>query len=295
PEAELEVREALLHASPAILSAPDHLPALLADRLSEPARPSTAELAGRLRSAVPSPRFRLLGRTLAGRADGLIVTVPNGGRALRAVAMLPGNERFVTVAEDGVLRIHELDTGRMIDEAPASGALSGACALPAGRDVATIARGTGDQPDVLELYDVQEQVLRPLGRSEGAGLSAVCALADGTLITGDEDGVLTHWDRGYAAPLRRWRAPEDQSHSSIGQPRRTIETVLALPGGNRVATLAAGHWLSVWNVHRTELEWCAEIDGLQALASADGSLLAVTVGGQVTFRDPDTGAVQREV
>ena len=210
PEAEREVREALLHAAPAILSAPDHLSALLADRLPDPVRPSTAELAGRLRSAVPRPRFRLLGRSLAGRAEGLIVTVPDVGRELRAVAMLPGNERFATASEDGVLRIHELGTGRLTDEVYASGALLGACALPDGRDVAMIARRAGDNPAVLEVYDVQEQVLRPLGQSEGAGFSAVCALADGTIVTGDEDGVLTHWDRairGAAPPLARTRRP----------------------------------------------------------------------------------------
>ena len=211
PEAEREVREALLHAAPAILSAPDHVSALLADRLPDPVRPSTAELAGRLRSAVPRPRFRLLGRTLAGRAEGLIVTVPDVGRELRAVAMLPGNERFATASEDGVLRIHELGTGRLTDEVYASGALLGACALPDGRDVAMIARRAGDHLAVLEVYDVQEQVLRPLSQSEGAAFSAVCALADGTLVTGDDDGVLTHWDRAYAVPLRRWRAPDDHS------------------------------------------------------------------------------------
>ena len=295
PEAEREVREALLHAAPAILSAPDHLSALLADRLPDPVRPSTAELAGRLRSAVPRPRFRLLGRSLAGRAEGLIVTVPDVGRELRAVAMLPGNERFATASEDGVLRIHELGTGRLTDEVYASGALLGACALPDGRDVAMIARRAGDNPAVLEVYDVQEQVLRPLGQSEGAGFSAVCALADGTIVTGDDDGVLTHWDRGYAVPLRRWRAPDDHSYSLVGTPDRTIETVLALAGGNRVASLAAGHWLSVWNVQTAELEWCAEVDGLKAIAWVDGSLLAVTLKGHVTFHDPDTGAVRRKV
>ena len=108
------------------------------------------------------------------------------------------------------------------------------------------------------------------GQSEGADFSAVCALADGTLVTGDEDGALTHWDRAYAVPLRRWRAPDDHRYALVGAPRRTIETVLALPGGKRVASLAAGRWLSVWNVQTAKLEWCAEVDGLQALASVDG-------------------------
>ena len=44
-----------------------------------------------------------------------------------------------------------------------------------------------------------------------------------------------------------------------------------------------------------ELEWCAEVDGLKAISWADGSLLAVTLEGHVTFHDPDTGAVRRKV
>jgi hypothetical protein len=131
-EAELEVREALLHAAPAILSAPDHLWALLADRLPDPVRPSTAELAGRLRSAVPSPRFRLLGRSLAGRSEGLIVTVPDVGRDLprsRSSPATSGSPRHPRTACCG----HSSTRSRLTDEVHASGALLGAWALPGGR------------------------------------------------------------------------------------------------------------------------------------------------------------------
>jgi WD40 repeat protein len=295
PQAEQGIRRALLHAAPAIQAAPDHMPALLADRMTGSAAPSTGELAGNLRSAVPCPRFRLLTPSLVGQTDGLIVTVPNAGRELRAVAMLPGNERFATASDDGMLRVHEVETGRLCDGIHAGGALLAACALPDGRDVATIVRPADGGGTAIEVYNLQEPALRRLGQSEDADFSALCALADGTLVAGDEDGGLTLWDLAYAMPLRRWREPDDHSYAVVGQPRRTIEGLVGLAGGTHVASLAAGRWLSVWNVQTGELEWCAEIEGLESIALADRSLAAVRLGGGITFHDPDTGAVEREV
>jgi WD40 repeat protein len=297
PEAEQEVREALLRAAPALQSAPDHLAALLADRLPEPVRRATVELAARLRNAVPFPRFRLLTRTLTERSGGLVVTVRTPGRRLHAIALLPGNERFATASEDGTLCIHALDTGRVVDEVRGSGELEAACALPDGRHVTVIARLSGGAGSVLELYDLHERVLREVGRSDATALESVCALADGTLVTGADDGELTHWDPLRAVRLRRWRQPEGHRGDPVsGLPNRTIEAVLALPGGQRVASLLAGRWLSVWNVQAGKMEWATAVERrVEAIALAGDALVAVALDGTVTFHDPKTGAVQRRV
>ena len=297
PEAEHEVREALLHAAPALLAAPGHLAALLADRLSEPSRPATVELAVRLRGAVPYPRLRLLSRSLTEPSGGLVVTVRTPGRGLHAIALIPGNERFATASEDGTLRIYALDTGDLVDQVMASGELEAVCALPDGRHIAMIARLGAGAGTVVELYDLHERALRPVGRGDAGGFfTSVCALPDGTLVTGDRDGELTHWDPFRAVRLRRWRQPNDhRGDSAMGLPSREIETVLALPGGQRVASLLAGRWLSVWDVRTGKMEWAATAQHLTTIALGGTDLVAVELGGSVTFHELDTGAVTREV
>src|SRR6266536_1560854 len=238
------------------------------------------------------------GRSCAGKACRALCSCTRSSTTTcaHAIAVIPDNERFATASEDGTLRIYALDTGDLVDQVMASGELEAVCALPDGRHIAMIARLGAGAGTVVELYDQHERALRPVGRSDAGGFASVCALPNGTLVTGDRDGELTHWDPFRAVRLRRWRQPDDHRGDSVmGLPGREIETVLALPGGQRVASLLAGRWLSVWDVRTGKMEWAAAAQHLRTIALGGTDLVAVELGGSVTFHELDTGAVTREV
>jgi WD40 repeat protein len=286
PEAEREVRRALLHAGPAIQAAPGQVASLLADRLRNPAAPATIALVGELREGDPA-RFGLVGTSLVDASSPLIATIRTGGGELRAIVALPGGERFATASEDGVLRVYAFDSGQLVDQARAGGALHAACALPGAGHVAVICG-----LDAIAVYDVDERELRDVGCTDGASLSALCAMADGSLVSGDGEGTLTHWDPSAAAPLRRWSVPGEQVEDST---RRTVDTLVALPDGVHVAAVVAGRWLSVWDVRTGALEWSIDDQRLRAVAWAGPAGIAAIGHEGVAFHDAGTGALGREL
>ncbi|MFE9559730.1 PQQ-binding-like beta-propeller repeat protein [Streptomyces sp. NPDC006487] len=198
---------------------------------------------------------------------------------------------------------------------------------PDGRVLAVA--GMNEEHAVVQLWDPVLGV--PVGLLEGGGVSFAMAFSPSgrLLAVGDDDGTVTLWDTetfervgppllghdscidlvAFAADgLTLVTADEDAVHrwdTTTGEPAGPpligeIKAIFCRSDGGILGVLRTKHTLRLWDlttdasIGKPLLEKVTET-AIGAAFSADGALLATTVGGETLLWDTATGAVSYEL
>jgi RNA polymerase sigma factor (sigma-70 family) len=165
------------------------------------------------------------------------------GGPVEALSLSADGKRLATGADDGVIRIWNLETGQLLRRFDGLGAvvMGFSVALsPDGKSLATPARGPdGFGPEQVVLWDTATgQEIRRMPGSPSSACSRLAFSPDGrVLAAGDWDGGRIHvWDAGTGREIKAWPA-----HAG------TVTALAFTPDGKRLVSTGEHNAVRLWD------------------------------------------------
>jgi RNA polymerase sigma factor (sigma-70 family) len=219
------------------------------------------------------------------------------GGPVEALSLSADGKRLATGADDGVIRVWDVDTGqlvRRIDGLIAFAMGQSVALSPDGKTVATPSRGPGGAgPEQIVLFDLAtgKEVRRMEGSPEPACSRLVFSPDGKTLAAGAWDGgTVRVWDAGTGRVIKAWKG-----HAGI------VRAVVFSADGKRLVTAGDDRTARLWDPATGEevrsfrgpaqARLTSHEDGFRcAVLSPDGTLLATgSADGAARLWDAATG------
>jgi WD40 repeat protein len=251
-----------------LVDAPDQLSSQLIGRLGGIDRPRLRVMLEAAAPLTPRSWLRPLTPSLMGVTSGLRWTRSQRGGTY-AVAVTPDGRHAVSGAEDHLIDVWDIESGRKVRSLRGHSDVVLAIALSA---TGRVLSGSHDGVKVWSLESGRQ--VRPLTGHHG-GVLAVALTADGRhAAAGLRDGTLKLWD-----------ADDGRELGTLSGHSAAVWTVALANGGRRAVTGSEDHTLKVWDVERGEALRTFQV-------SSCVRAVALTADGRLAISGADDGSLQ---